>query len=104
MSVAEAVVYNGLFAAVMLATGALICFPVASVLHRQAWRRAGQSSAYGHLLDGAAGAISLLLRLGATICAATAIVAAVSLDREYLHLAAMAMPFEFGEFWRRAAA
>ena len=35
-SVAEAVVYNGLFAAVMLATGALICFPVASVLHRQA--------------------------------------------------------------------
>jgi hypothetical protein len=97
--------YNGLFAAIMLATGALICLPVASVLHRQAWRTAAPYMAYGPLLDGTARAISLLLRLGATICAATAIVAAISLDREYLHLAAMAiMPFAFGEFWRRAAA
>ena len=101
----DTVLYSGIFAAVMLATGALICLPVASVLHRQAWRLARPYLAYGPLLDGTARAISLLLRLGATICAATAIVAAISLDREYLHLAAMAiMPFAFGEFWRRAAA
>lgn len=104
-SALKTVLYSGLFAGVMLVTGVLICFPVASLLHRRAWRHRRPLSAHQSLLVGSARAISVLLRLGAAICVLTAVVATIVIDRDYLHLAAMAiMPFAFGEFWRRAEA